>query len=400
MAKPYGTIDAESTAALQFVIAMWCGFNLLVAALVVLLPLQLEALGFGVDATAAVIGVAGLGGVVSADPVGRAADRLGPVRLVRMGILTMAACVAGLGLFRGLALLLTLHAIVGVCTSAIRVGSQMIVRNRIAETSRGQVHAVQGLMSRITLLMVPIGVGFLWERWASEWNFALPAALSVAFLVAAGALTVDRRQPTARDRKNLVPLVAMLKPASGLILFQASRAGRMLLLPLIGLELDLSASRIGLLVGLTAAADVLVSPVSGPLMDRRGRMATVTPAFTLMAIGFAILSTASDGPTVAVAAVVMGLGNGLSSGLLLTLGSDLAPASNEGRFLGRFGALTDTGRLLGPFLVGLLGQTLGLNAAALSLAVVTGLGLALVVIFIGETRPDHQDAPRTNSRRA
>lgn len=375
-------------AALRFVVSMWVGFNLLVASLVVLLPLQLEALDFGVDAIAAVVGVAGLGGVLSADPVGVAADRIGPVRLVRVGIITMAACVVGLGLFRNLGVLLVLHAIVGVCTSALRVGSQMIVRNRIGDSGRGQVHAIQGLMSRVTVLVVPVAIGLLWERWVAIWNFALPAALAVALLVAAGALTVLPPARSGRDRTGLVPLTTMLRPASGLIMFQASRAGRMLLLPLVGLELNLSAARIGLLVGLTAAADVLVSPLSGPLMDRRGRLATIIPSFSLMATGFLILGVGGGEATlVAVAAVVMGLGNGLSSGLLLTLGSDLAPPDNEGRFLGRFGALTDTGRLVGPILIGLLGRLVGLNAAAIALAALTGLGLALVIIFVGETRP-------------
>ena len=89
----------------------------------------------------------------------------------------------------------------------------------------------------------------------------------------------------------------------------------------------------------------------------------------------------------AVAAVILGLANGLSAGLLLTLGTDLAPAGNEGPFLGRFGAMHDVGRLLGPFIIGLLGERLGLDVASMALAVVTVIGLACILVFVGETRP-------------
>ncbi len=379
------------TKPVRYVLANWLGFTLLLAALVVLIPLHLTELGFGVDTIAAVAGSAGVGGVVSAEPVGRAAARVGAVRLIRVGIIVMAAAVTGIGLVTSLPALLALNAVVGVCTSMIRVGSQIVVRNRVADDRRGRVHAGQGLTTRIGMLAMPVMIGMAWERLTPLRSFSVPALLALLVMLFGGTPAVQPTAAAGRNRTTRVatPLATMARYASGPTLFVAARSGRSLLLPLIGLELDLSPSRIGFLVGLTSAADVLTAPLSGPIMDRRGRRATIVPSFVLTAAGFVILALAGSGLMVGTAAVVLGLANGLSAGLVLTLGTDLAPAGNEGPFLGRFGAMHDSGRLLGPFIVGLLGEVLGLDLAAVALAVITMIGLGCILAFVGETRPAH-----------
>ena len=385
MATP--SLSTSESGAVRYVLTNWLSFTALLGALIVLLPLHLKALGFDVDAIAAVSAAAGIGGVISADVVGGLAVRFGAVRLARGGIALMAASVMGIGLAESFVPFLILHGLVGVSTSMIRVGSQMVVRNRIDSDRRGRVHAHQGVTTRLGFLIVPVVVGVLWETLSPELTFFVPVAAAVLFGLAAGNLAAAPVQPKRVADELVTPLATMLRYASGPILFVASRSGRNLLLPLIGLELALTPSRIGLLVGLSSAADVIIAPVSGPIMDRFGRLFTIVPSFGLTVVGFVMLALASGGWLLGIAAVVLGIGNGLSAGLLLTLGTDLAPSGNEGPFLGRFGAMSDAGRLLGPFIIGLLGKWLGLNSAALALAVVTAASLALIIVFVGETRP-------------
>lgn len=381
------TSTGESRAAVRYVLINWLSFTTLLGALIVLLPLHLEALGLGVDAIAAVSAAAGIGGVLSADLVGRLAVRVGAVRLVRGGIAVMGVSVMGIGLSQSFIPFLLLHGGVGVATSMVRVGSQMVVRNRVDDDRRGRVHARQGLTTRIGFLVVPIAAGVLWEVLEPEWSFLALTLAAAVIAYLAGSLAVELSSPTAPKPESTIPWPLLLRYASGPILFVASRSGRMLLLPLIGLELDLSPIRIGALVGLSTAADVIIAPASGPIMDSRGRLATIVPSFGLTAVGFVLLGIASGGWLLGIAAVVLGIGNGLSAGLLLTIGSDLAPKGAEGQFLGRFGAMSDVGRLLGPFVVGLLGEWVGLNSAAFALAVTTIIGLVLILVFVGETRP-------------
>ena len=50
-------------------------------------------------------------------------------------------------------------------------------------------------------------------------------------------------------------------------------------------------------------------------------------------------------------AAVLGVGNGLSSGILLTLGADVAPKQRAGAFLGSWRTLTDAGGAIAPLAV-------------------------------------------------
>ena len=50
-------------------------------------------------------------------------------------------------------------------------------------------------------------------------------------------------------------------------------------------------------------------------------------------------------------AMVLAVGNGLSSGILLTLGADVAPKTNPAPFLGSWRTLTDAGGAATPLLV-------------------------------------------------
>jgi len=369
------------------VLANWIGFTVLLSALGILLPLHMEAEGFSVDSIAIVAGAAGVGGLLSAELVGRLAARLGPVRLMRTAVGIMAASFFCFGLSGTFLVLLVLSGLGGASMAMIRVAGQMLVRNRVDEQRRGRVNAWMGQSTRLTILIVPVVVGALWEPLSTELNFTLPVLMTVAAVAAGGSLVVIGAREVAPTDAPITSISTMLRYASGPMLFIAARSGRTLLLPLIGLELNLAPARIGLLLGLTAGADLLVSPISGPLMDKRGRLFTIVPSFSLTALGFVFLAASSGGLMLGLAAVVLGAANGLTAGLVLTLGTDLAPHGKEGPFLSRFGAIGDVGRLIAPFLIGLLGRLFGLNAAALSLAVVSALALVCVFAFIGETKP-------------
>ena len=92
----------------------------------------------------------------------------------------------------------------------------------------------------------------------------------------------------------------------------------------------------------------------------------------------------------------MGVGNGMSSGSLFTIGSDLAPEDGTASFLSGISVLTDMGRVVGPVLVGVTAKAFGLDVAAAVLAMVMVTGLVWLALVLGETagrlpgsRPPH-----------
>lgn len=160
-------------------------------------------------------------------------------------------------------------------------------------------------------------------------------------------------------------------------------------MPLIGEDLELSATAVGALVAISAAADLLLVPVSGILMDRFGRLWGMVPAFSLVALGLVALGFAWFGNSllgVVLAGVLIGVGNGMSAGSLLTLGSDIAPSDATSEFLAGFAAIGDVGRVIGPIVVGFVAASFSLGAAAMTLALITAFAILWLLTVIGETR--------------
>jgi len=92
------------------------------------------------------------------------------------------------------------------------------------------------------------------------------------------------------------------------------------------------------------------------------------------------------------AAALIGLGNGLGSGTMMTLGADLAPPGATGEFLGLWRLVGDVGGVGGPLAVGVVADELGLDGSAV---VIAGLGLAATLtlaFLVRETRQSPLDA--------
>lgn len=115
----------------------------------------------------------------------------------------------------------------------------------------------------------------------------------------------------------------------------AVRSARQIVLPLWGVSIALDAQTISLVVGVAGAIDFALFYASGQVMDRFGRLWAALPAMVLMGAGFVALSFTHDGNQAALwfglFAAMIGVGNGLSSGILLTLGADVAPAEDPRR---------------------------------------------------------------------
>ncbi len=163
----------------------------------------------------------------------------------------------------------------------------------------------------------------------------------------------------------------------------AVRSARQAVLPIWGVSIGLDAQTIALVVGISGAIDFALFYASGQVMDRFGRLWAALPAMILMGIGFLALSFTHDLSSAAMwfamFAAVLGVGNGLSSGILLTLGADVAPHNDPAPFLGSWRTLSDAGGAAAPLLVSGI-------AAVSSLAVATGaigvVGLLGAVAFV------------------
>ena len=158
------------------------------------------------------------------------------------------------------------------------------------------------------------------------------------------------------------------------------RAARTAMLPLWGLAIGLDAENIALIVGISGAIDFALFYASGQIMDRFGRIWAVLPSMIAMGLGFGVLAFTLEFGNAEIwfigLSMFLALGNGLSSGILLTLGADLAPQENPAPFLGAWRTLTDAGGAITPLAVA------GIIAAA-SIAWASGAVAVLGLIGAG-----------------
>lgn len=355
----------------------------------VALPLYLEDLDVSYLALSMVLSAVGLGSAVAGVPVGDRISRFGPRAALVAGAAIIAVTTLGVGLTGNVPVLIALQLLTGVGAIAMRIGAQTWVTVTVPTAQRGRLLSALGGLRRFGMFAGPFVAGVLIQAFGFTTTFVLAGCLALIGL----APNLRVADPGPGSEPDRVPLRAVLGThwrrllvvASGPVLIMMARRGRTIVLPLIGVELNMTPAEIGLLVSIGAGADLLLFPVAGYLMDRLGRLTAIVPAFSLMAIGLFLLAAADTGTGVVVAGSVIGLGNGLSAGTMLTLGSDLAPEESTSQFLAGFSALQDWGQILGPIVVGWVAATVGLGASAAALGVGLLVGVGLIVLTVGET---------------
>jgi MFS family permease len=163
------------------------------------------------------------------------------------------------------------------------------------------------------------------------------------------------------------------------------RSSREALIPLWGDHLGITPATIPLVFAASAAVESLFFYPVGMVMDRKGRKWAAVPATALLSLGIAAIPITSDLASLTVVALVMGLANGLGSGMNMTLGSDLSPLAGRSRFLGVWRLVSDLGTVGGPLLVAVTTSVATLGAAALMVGGVGAAGVLVLWRLVPET---------------
>jgi len=159
----------------------------------------------------------------------------------------------------------------------------------------------------------------------------------------------------------------------GVSCVQLARSVRQSILPLWCQLLGMDASHTSLIYALSMGIDMSLFFVGGFIMDRFGRAWVAIPSTVILGLSLAGLTLAHSTWGVVIVAIVLGFGNGIGAGIVMTLGSDASPAVGRTQFLSGWRLVTDTGTAAGPLALS------GLTALfTLGIATVGMGGLALV----------------------
>jgi MFS family permease len=264
---------------------------------------------------------------------------------------------------------------------------------------RGRVMAMMGGVHRIGLLVGPLLGSLVISRGGLSDPFLVLAVLSLAAALAISSARSPGFTPQpvggAPDSVSTWAVVkesrhVLLTAGSVAVIAQVVRSSREALIPLWGDQLGIAEATIPLIFAASAAMESLLFYPVGIVMDRKGRKWTALPAIGLLTLGVAALPLTTDVVTLTAVALLMGLANGLGSGMNMTLGSDLSPLAGRSRFLGVWRLVTDAGNVGGPLLVAVVTSVATLAAAAISVA---GVGVAGVLV-LWRLVPETLDAAR------
>lgn len=179
------------------------------------------------------------------------------------------------------------------------------------------------------------------------------------------------------------PILVRLGSAAGIL--QLMRASRQVILPLWGVQLNISASHIALIMGIAGAVDLSLFYTSGQIMDRFGRRWAAVPVLVGISIGHLLMPFATAEWGYIAVAVLISIANGLGSGIVMTLGADLASRYAPDAmpsFLGGWRTFTDSGSAVGPLAISGMTALAGLPAAAVLIGCCGLVGAVMMQRYI------------------
>lgn len=170
--------------------------------------------------------------------------------------------------------------------------------------------------------------------------------------VAEVAATTSADSPEqVKEETRHVNWTAVILAGLPVMVLMAGRIVQPVVVQLWGHSIGLNESTVSLLIALGAAIELIIMFPGGYAKDRLGRAPTLIACMGLYGVGFLILVSWATVAGAFVGVVVMALGNGLGAGINMTIGADLSPTENRGRFFGIWALFSNTGRVGGPVVV-------------------------------------------------
>ena len=120
-------------------------------------------------------------------------------------------------------------------------------------------------------------------------------------------------------------------------------------------------------------------------MDRFGRVYVAAPSLIILGTGFLLLPLTSTPAAIAVVAALMGLGNGLSAGIVMTLGG-CAPKLGRAQFLGGWRLCSDLGNAGGPLVISAISAIATLAVAAYTMGIIALAGSGWLIKWVPRWR--------------
>lgn len=352
-----------------------------------ILALSARDLGASSAQAGFIVALVGVGSLLANLPAAALATRYGERRAM-----------VGAALFSLLGLVLCLLAanpwlfgmgvfMVGMASAVFLLARQTFLIEAVPLHLRARAMSTLGGTMRIGMFAGPfIGAAFI------HW-MGLPGAYWLAIFSMLGAglvsLAIPDLEPRQTARVSASSRISMRQLAGkhahvlltlgvATALVSALRACRQIVIPLWADHIGLDATTTALIYGLMGAVDMLLFYPAGKVMDVRGRFWVAFPSMLIMGLSLLIMPWTTGFVSLLVVCLVLGFGNGIGSGIIMTIGADASPSEGRTVFLGMWRQITDLGGSGGPLLLSGLTAIASLATGIVSIG---GIGLMAAWMF-------------------
>lgn len=332
--------------------------------------------GASTSTAALIAALIGIGSLVTNIPSGILATRVGERRAMLVAAVVTALglvlCLVNLGrsgwslAVYGLGVLL-----IGGASSVYNLARQSYLTERVPLHMRARALSTLGGSMRVGVFVGPfLGAGAIRLAGLSGAYGVSLVAIIVAGVIVHRVpdleLSDEHRQAAAEV--TTIGIVrehwrVFLTLGIGVLLLSAIRQTRQTVIPLWASHIGLSPSDSSIIYGIAGGIDALMFYPAGRVMDLHGRRWVAVPCVLIMGLAFLLMPLTHGMFTLVLVSMLMGLGNGCGSGIVMTLAADVSPPVGRLTFLGVWRELSDAGSGIGPLILSVATGVAGLGFA-------------------------------------
>ncbi len=369
-------------------------FGIAEGAVLPVVALTARSLGGTVAVASLVVALINIGSLVSNIPSSLITARFGErSAIIAAGAVSSAGMVLAMlspnNLVLGAAMLL-----VGFANAVFGLARQSYLTDAVPVEMRARALSTLGGSARIGVFIGPfLGAGaiHLFGIRGAYGVAAVAALVAGSIAIFSNDLIAARENAGAARAAVTVPMVLrshgriFLTLGLGVVLVAAVRASRQVVIPLWAENLGMSPSGSSLIYGLAGAIDMITFYPAGKVMDRKGRRWVAIPSMLMMGTALMLIPTTAGFVTLMLTSMLLGFGNGIGAGMIMTLGADNAPELGRPAFLGIWRLLSDTGSCSGPVLLSAVTGAISLAVGVVCNGLVAILAAGVLWYWIPRT---------------
>lgn len=340
------------------------------------------------------LAMASIGKMVMDIPGGVLIPRLGIKKSMLLGAFLIALSTIGMFFSKSPLEVLLYQFILGTGGVFLHTARLTYAAAMTENENRGRSLSALGGTNRISRIFAPALGGALVTAITLQFPFLVSGFI---FFVAIAIMAIFTPNVYAKPREatsNLRVLWQVFKNKAGILwrvgigafLLTTVRMARFTLLPLFAAGvLNLNAAQIGVILSAASVADVLNVYSAGLIMDRFGRRWAAIPCVGVMALSMLLMPLTNGFWGLLLVGIIAGAGNGFGSGIMMTMGSDMAPVENREEFLSLWILILDLGGIACPLIVGAISETFSLTVSGFAFFGIGVVGVLAFLFLVPET---------------